>query len=214
MNEVWACIAQNAPGALPVKSVSVNKSTVTYAYDALDRVTASTSSSGEKNAYAYDPAGNRTGWSRSGAKDGDFRQQATFNDANQLTQSETTGRGRGVAAGIASYSYDGAGNRVSQSVGGTATRFSYKPAGQTTQVSQEGRTTSYGYDGLGRRTMATNHYFARTYDPSAAAWTSQDPWRGTTDAPRRSADTGTPRTTRPATSTLTFRVTVYRWDFA
>ena len=33
-------------------------------------------------------------------------------------------------------------------------------------------------------TQGLNHYYARTYDPSAATWTSQDPWRGTTDEPR------------------------------
>ncbi|MFF9563486.1 RHS repeat-associated core domain-containing protein [Leifsonia sp. NPDC014704] len=33
-------------------------------------------------------------------------------------------------------------------------------------------------------TQGLNHYYARAYDPSAAAWTSQDPWRGTTDEPR------------------------------
>ncbi|WP_231371084.1 RHS repeat-associated core domain-containing protein [Cryocola sp. 340MFSha3.1] len=206
---------QSAPNQLaeagsdgPVKPVSVKKSTVTYAYDALDRLTASRSSSGEKNTYAYDPAGNRTGWSRSGAKDGDFRQQATFNDANQLTQSETAGRGRGVAAGIASYSYDGAGNRVSQSVGGTATRFGYNPAGQTTQVSREGRTTSYGYDGLGRRTTATEETRYGT-STTRTSFDGLDPVQSTT------AGAGTTTLVRDAVGALAEHVTANgkaTWD--
>lgn len=137
-------------------AVSVKKSTITYGYDPLGRLTASKTSAGEKNTYGYDAAGNRTSWTRSGAKDGNFAQRAEFNDANQLTRSETSAAGRGVSAGIASYSYDAAGNRVNQSVGGVATQYAYNPAGQTTRVSRDGRTTSYGYDGLGRNTSVTD----------------------------------------------------------
>ncbi|MFP3467425.1 RHS repeat-associated core domain-containing protein [Leifsonia sp. SIMBA_070] len=147
-------------GSVPSPVVSVKRSSVAYIYDALDRLTASATTAGknagEKNAYGYDRAGNRTSWSRSGAADGTFTQQAMFNDANQLTRSTTTGSGRGVSGGVAAYSYDGAGNRVNQSVGGVSTRFGYNPAGQTTQVQRDGRTTSYGYDGLGRRTATTD----------------------------------------------------------
>ncbi|MDR6973167.1 RHS repeat-associated core domain-containing protein [Leifsonia shinshuensis] len=143
--------------ATPTDPLSVKQSTVSYAYDALDRLTGSTATSGEKNIYGYDAAGNRTSWSRSGAKDGNFSQKAVFSDANQLTRSTTTGRGRGVPEGVASYAYDGAGNRVDQVVGGVSTRFAYNPAGQTTQATREGRSTSYGYDGLGRRTTTTDH---------------------------------------------------------
>ena len=147
-------------GPAPSDPASVKKSSIDYTYDALDRLTASATTigktPGEKNAYGYDPAGNRIAWSRSDANDGSFSQQAVFNDANQLTRSTTTGSGRGVAGGVASYSYDGAGNRVNQTVGGVSTRFGYNPAGQTTQVQREGRTTSYGYDGLGRRTATTD----------------------------------------------------------
>ncbi|MGN6763312.1 MAG: RHS repeat-associated core domain-containing protein, partial [Leifsonia sp.] len=232
----------------------------------------------------------RTAWSRTGASDGNFTQQATYNDADQLTRTDTSAAARGVAAGIATYSYDGAGNRVNQSIGGVSTQYGYNPAGQTTQVSRECRTTDYNYDGLGRRVTTTdstgygtdtthtvfnglapaqttstgagtatlvrdalgnlaehvsangdatwdlldrlgstvagangssitqlstyddwgsqqlatpgwsapenytgettdptqglNHYYARAFDPSAAGWTSSDPWRGLLTEPR------------------------------
>ncbi|KQR53539.1 hypothetical protein ASF88_01270 [Leifsonia sp. Leaf336] len=129
---------------------------VGYTYDGLDRLVTSTTSAGEKNAYVYDPAGNRTGWTRSGAKDGNFSQAASFSDANQLLRSETTGSGRGVGGGVANYSYDGAGMRTSQSVEGVGTSYEYDPTGRTAQVSREGRSTSYTYDGLGRQASVTD----------------------------------------------------------
>jgi len=64
----------------------------------------------------------------------------------RLTGSETTGRGRGVSAGAALYSYDAAGNRVNQLVAGVPTRFAYNSAGQTTEVAREGRTSASGGD--------------------------------------------------------------------
>lgn len=132
------------------------KQSVAYSYDALDRLTASTTNSGEKNIYGYDPAGNRTSWSRAGASDGDFTQHAVFNDANQLTRTETSAAGRGVSAGIATYGYDAAGNRVAQTVSGVTTRFAYNPDGQTTEVDRPGRRTVYGYGGLSRNTTTTD----------------------------------------------------------
>lgn len=283
-------LGSSARPTTPSPHGSVKTSTTNYAYDPLGRLISSKTSAGEKNTYGYDAAGNRTSWSRSGATDGNFSQRASFNDANQLTGSETSGRGRGVSAGTASYSYDAAGNRVDQTVAGVSTRFAYNPAGQTTEVAREGRTTAYGYDGLGRNTSVTdrtrygtsttrtvfdgvepvqqsgtstgtttlirdalgslaehvaqdgtatwdlldrlgstvagasggsitqlssyedwgaqrfetgawsatenftgestdpteglNHYYARTYDPTAASWTSADPWRGLLTQPQ------------------------------
>ncbi|UAJ79320.1 RHS repeat-associated core domain-containing protein [Leifsonia sp. ZF2019] len=127
-----------------------------YGYDGVDRLASSTVSSGEKNTYAYDPAGNRIGWTRTGAADGNFSLSAVFNDANQLTRSNTSGAGRGVSGGVASYSYDRAGNRVSQSVAGVGSSLSYNASGQATQVSRDGRSTSYAYDGLGRQASSTD----------------------------------------------------------
>ncbi|WP_295127625.1 RHS repeat-associated core domain-containing protein [uncultured Leifsonia sp.] len=143
-------------GQDPAAKAAARVRSVAYGYDGLDRLVSSVASTGEKNAYAYDPAGNRTGWTRSGAKDGDFSQSASFSDANQLLRSETTGSGRGVADGVATYSYDGAGMRTSQSVGGVGTSYAYDPTGRTAQVTRDGRSTSYAYDGLGRRSSTTD----------------------------------------------------------
>lgn len=144
------------PAAVAGPSTKRKVMSVDYTYDRLDRLTSSTTSTGEKNAYSYDAASNRTGWSRAGAKDGDFTQSAEFNDADQITRTVTSGSGRGVVAGVATFGYDGAGNRSSQSVAGVGTSFAYNPAGQPTQVSREGRTTAYAYDGLGRQASVTD----------------------------------------------------------
>lgn len=140
-------------------TVTAAKPTITataYTYDNLDRLTTSTTKAGEKNTYNYDPAGNRTRWTRTGAPDGNFTQTATFNNANQLSSSSTSAAGRGVAAGTATYAYDGAGQRTNQTLASVNTGYGYNPAGQTTTVTQPGRTTSYAYDGLGRNATTTD----------------------------------------------------------
>ncbi|WP_244528366.1 MULTISPECIES: RHS repeat-associated core domain-containing protein [unclassified Leifsonia] len=187
------------PGAAVAKPKTTKTST-TYAYDALDRLTASTSAAGEKNSYGYDPAGNRTAWSRTGASDGNFAQQGTYNDADQLTRTDTSGPGRGVAAGTATYSYDGAGNRVNQSIGGVSTQYGYNPAGQTTQVSREGRITDYGYDGLGRRVTTTD-------STGYGTDTTHTVFNGLTPAQTTSTGTGTATLVRDALGNLAEHVT-------
>ncbi|WP_348786597.1 RHS repeat-associated core domain-containing protein [Leifsonia sp. NPDC080035] len=139
-------------GIRAATSVSI----VDYSYDGLDRLASSTTSAGERNVYGYDAAGNRTGWTRTGSSGGNFTQTATFNDANELTRTTTSGSGRGVSAGIATYGYDGAGNRTTQSVAGVGTQYAYNASGQTASVSRDGRTTSYAYDGLGRQASSTD----------------------------------------------------------
>ncbi|MDN4613897.1 RHS repeat-associated core domain-containing protein [Leifsonia sp. F6_8S_P_1B] len=148
-----------------------------YAYDGVDRLSTSTTKAGEKNTYRYDPAGNRVGWTRTGAKDGNFTQTAAFNNADQLTSTTTSAAGRGVAAGTATYSYDGAGQRTNQSLAGVSTGYGYNPAGQTTRVTRPGLTTTYSYDGLGRTAATTDETAygaattANTYDGSAVVQT-------------------------------------------
>ncbi|NUU08650.1 RHS repeat protein, partial [Leifsonia sp. C5G2] len=145
---------------LPVGSLTrLDRSTgirSAYTYDAADRVTAVTHTTPQPSAPpvpvatptpAPDAKGSAAATACTGVA-GYLGSRAAY----QLTASETSGRGRGVSAGTASYSYDAAGNRVDQTVAGVSTRFAYNPAGQTTEVAREGRTTSYGYDGLGRNT--------------------------------------------------------------
>jgi RHS repeat-associated protein len=202
---------QLASAAQPPASTSptsVATTATTYGYDRLGRLTSSKTSAGENNAYGYDPAGNRTSWTRSGAKDGNFTQSARFNDANQLTGSETTGRGRGVAAGVASYAYDASGNRVNQTVGGVSTRYAYNPAGQNTEVARDGRTVSYGYDGLGRNTSVTDQMKYGTT-------TTHTTFDGTAPAQTRSDTGGTTTLIRDALGSLAEHVTqdgMATWD--
>ncbi|MFF1573518.1 RHS repeat-associated core domain-containing protein [Leifsonia sp. NPDC058292] len=159
-----------------------------YKYDALDRLTASTNSTGEKNSYGYDAAGNRTSWKRTGTASSDFTQSASFSNANQLTRTDTTG----ANAGIASYGYDGAGNRTAQSVGGTGTSFSYDPTGRTTSVDRNGRSTTYAYDGLGRQASSTDtteygSSTTRTVSAGLAPVQQSDDRHGTTTLVRDAA---------------------------
>jgi RHS repeat-associated protein len=184
--------ASRTIGSAADSSAEPKVRSVSYKYDGLDRLVSSKTSAGEKNTYGFDATGNRTVWSRTGAKDGNFTQSAVFNDANQLTQSVTNGSGRGVAGGTASYSYDGAGMRASQSLGGVGVSYSYDPTGRTTSVARDGRSTSYSYDGLGRQsslidqskygTITTRNVF----DGSAAVQQS-DSTHGTTTLVRDAA---------------------------
>ncbi|WP_426518709.1 RHS repeat-associated core domain-containing protein [Diaminobutyricibacter sp. McL0618] len=139
--------ASSSSGAEPARTHSVS-----YGYDALERLISSQVAGGEKNAYTYDPAGNRTSWKRSSSGAGDLAQSAEYNNANQIVQTTTTGAGGGVAT----YGYDGAGNRTHQTSNGVTTGYGYDATGKVASVGREGRTTSYGYDGLGRQASATD----------------------------------------------------------
>lgn len=150
-----------------------------FAYDALNRLTGSTASTGEKNTYRYDPAGNRTGWDRTGSS-ADFTSMATFNEVDQLTATTRTGTG----AQDASYSYDPAGNRTRQVVGDTTTSFGYDPTGRVTSASRDGRSTTYSYDGLGRQVSSTD-----TMDKGGAQTTTQA-WSGTSVVQRTNSAHG------------------------
>ena len=71
----------------------------------------------------------------------------TYNQAGQLTQTVSGGE-------TTSYTYDGAGNVVSQeelsgAAAAESTTNSYNQAGQLTQTVSGGETTSYSYDGAG-----------------------------------------------------------------
>ncbi|WP_431279060.1 RHS repeat-associated core domain-containing protein [Leifsonia poae] len=159
-----------------------------YSYDPLGRLAASVSSKGEKNEYGYDAAGNRTSWTHAGGKSAAAAQSASFNDANQLTRTDTTGAG----AGGATYDYDGAGNRTRQSVSGTSTSFRYDPTGRTTAVERDGRTNTYAYDGLGRQASSTDATkygtnTTRTVSSGTSAIQQTDTLHGTTTLVRDAA---------------------------
>ena len=148
-----ASTASTATGTSSSPSAkSTQTRSMSYGYDALERLTTSQLAGGEKNSYTYDAAGNRTSWKRSGSPAGDLNQFAEYNNANQIIQTTTTGAGSGAAT----YGYDGAGNRTRQTSNGVTTGFGYDATGRVASVSREGRSTSYAYDGLGRKASATD----------------------------------------------------------
>ncbi|UPL14756.1 RHS repeat-associated core domain-containing protein [Microbacterium galbinum] len=154
----------------PDTTQSVDTLSHTFTYDNLGRLTQSEASDGETNAYGYDEAGNRTSWDVTGAEAGDSHLTAQFNAAGQLTSTKTTG----VNAGSASYSFDGAGNRSSQTVNGVPTSFGHDAAGRLLSTQTEGRSTSYAYDGLDRRTSVTDETRFGS-DTTGTTWDGLDP---------------------------------------
>jgi RHS repeat-associated protein len=130
------------------KSVVV-KDVRSYTYDNLNRLSSSTGTM-SSSTYSYDPAGNRT-VATSETPDETTRTTASYNAANQLTEATTTGD----EAGTGSYSYDGNGNRTSQTEAGTTTQYSYGPDNKLTSVTTPDRTATYSYDGVGRQTGST-----------------------------------------------------------
>ncbi|MFK3835765.1 RHS repeat domain-containing protein [Microbacterium sp. NPDC087868] len=111
-----------------------------------------------------------TSWDVTGAEAGDSHLTAEFNAAGQLTSTKTTG----ANAGSASYSFDGAGNRPSQTVNGVPTSFGHDAAGRLLSTQTEGRSTSYAYDGLDRRTSVTDET-AFGSDTTGTTWDGLDP---------------------------------------
>jgi RHS repeat-associated protein len=112
----------------------------------------------------------RTSWDVTGAEAGDSHLTAQFNAAGQLTSTKTTG----TNAGSASYSFDGAGNRSSQTVNGVPTSFRHDPAGRLLSTQKQGRSTSYTYDGLDRRTSVTDETVFGS-DTTGTTWDGLDP---------------------------------------
>jgi YD repeat-containing protein len=97
--------------------------------------------------YAYDPAGNRVEASIN-TDAGTTDVMASFNEANQLTGSTSSGAS-------STYGYDGHGNRTTQNENGVTTDFSYQNDNRLTGVSPDGRSTSYAYDGASRQLNTT-----------------------------------------------------------
>ena len=123
--------------------------TVEYSYDELNRLTSETITRGSTTSvteYTYDANSNRT----SMTKDGTVTNY-TYNSLNQLTQ-----------AGNVTYTWDNAGNLVSQSsTGTTLSTYSYDSRNRMTAANvnslQGTITETYTYDYLGNRTSKTTN---------------------------------------------------------
>jgi RHS repeat-associated protein len=115
--------------------------TTDYAYDDAGRLKTVKVNGELKESYSYDAAGNRTGGAESYDADG-FRKGLTYSARGELLQS-----------GGVTFTYDGAGRRVSRTVGGVTTKFLYGNPENSLQVTAtdgpEGVTTYY-YDDASR----------------------------------------------------------------
>jgi len=133
--------------------------TTTYAYDDLDRLTASIASDGRETYYAFDSAGNRIRqW---GAR---IRNEITeqyeivysYNAANQILRTVDS------VTGITTYSYDANGNRIGERAFERWVDYQYDPENRMTEARvrvwnnaqweyKNGIYERYTYDGDGRR---------------------------------------------------------------
>ncbi len=113
-----------------------------YTYNAQSQVTQETPGTATAKSYSLDASGNLTTLP-TGAS-------GTYNADSELTSSTLSGT-------TTSYTYDAAGNRSGESVGGTATvSATYNGANQLTSYSDPLATmTSATYNGLGLRTAVT-----------------------------------------------------------
>ncbi|WP_020075482.1 RHS repeat-associated core domain-containing protein [Cryocola sp. 340MFSha3.1] len=170
------------------------------AYDKAGQTTQVTLPTGQKLAYTYgyDGLGRRTTATEE-TRYGTSTTRTSF-DGLDPVQSTTAGAGTTTlirdavgalaehvtANGTATWDLlDRLGSTVAGATGGSITQLSsyddwgdqrFETTGWSAPENFTGETTD--------PTQGRNHYYARAYDPSAASWTSQDPWHGTTDEPR------------------------------
>ncbi len=133
-----------------------------YGYDDLNRLTdiLQTKNGTTLASYAYtlDAVGNRVGLV---AADGSSAQWS-YDDAYRLS-GETLRNGSNVVIYQAGFSYDPAGNRLSQTVNGATTSFSYNSLDQLLTAG----TAQYEYDGRGNLVSLTNGTNVTQYDYDA-----------------------------------------------
>jgi RHS repeat-associated protein len=144
------------------QAVDTQDGTITHGYDTLDRLISETSPRGSV-AYSYDAAGRRTKLSIPSQPDVVY----TYDNADRLT---------GITKGTDSvgFAYDAIGRRTTLSLpGGIAASYTYDDAGQLTGIvyTRAGLTLgdlAYQYDAAGRRIQESGT-FARRSIPSAMA---------------------------------------------
>ncbi len=144
---------------------SSSLSPATYTYNAQSQVTQDTPGTGAAKTYALDASGNLTTLP-TGAS-------GTYNAGSQVTASTLSGT-------TTSYTYDAAGNRTGENVGGSSTvSATYNGANQLTSYSNSlANLSSATYNGLGLRT-------AVTVTPSGgSAGTNSFLWNTTTSVPQ------------------------------
>lgn len=133
--------------------------TETYTYDPLYRLTASLSSDGTHNHYAFDAAGNRLTWAglRLGAGGTEaFTITYGYDAANQLLSAADS------AQGITTYAFDAAGNRTGEHSPTGEKQLLYDGLNHLRLASvlegghyKDGVQETYTYDGQNRRVLKT-----------------------------------------------------------
>jgi RHS repeat-associated protein len=113
--------------------------TIDYTYDALNRLTAADTSTGDYYHYTYDAVGNR------------LSQANSFGGTETTTAYVYDAANRLTSAGGVSYTWDNNGNMTSDGVN----TYTYDGANRLIAVNGQSSTTSYAYDGLGDRLQQT-----------------------------------------------------------
>lgn len=139
--------------------------TVEYTYDELERLTSETVTVGDTvsvTTYTYDANSNRLSMNKDGVVT-----NYTYNSLNQITQ-----------AGDISYTWDNAGNLVSQSSNGaTIATYTYDCYNRMISASVNGIegtiTETYTYDCLGNRTSKTSNGVTTYYTTDLSSGYSQ-----------------------------------------
>ena len=84
----------------------------------------------------------------------DITRVYTYDTAGRLTETRETDNSDGTAGtGITSYTYDKAGNRLTETKSGSMTSYSYNDLDQLTECRTAGETKTYSYDRNGNQTL-------------------------------------------------------------
>ena len=137
-------LAVPPPASAPQTAAEVIQ--IVYEYDALDRLTAAQSSTGETFTYTYDPSGNRLSQTQNGVTT-----LFTYDAANRLLSAAGTAftwddNGNLLSDGLNAYTYDAA-NRLSALTGPAAAyTFTYDGLGNRYQTTADGSLTTFTLD--------------------------------------------------------------------
>ena len=183
-----------------------NGVTVGYGYDSRNRLTSVTEQAGSNTlasyTYTLDAAGNRT---KVANADGSSTLW-TYDQAYRLV-GETQFDASSTQTSQTTYTYDGVGNRLSQTVNGQATTYTYNNLDEFVSSTTGSQTVQYHYDGRGNLTQTTSGTSTTSFTVDAADRpVSATLPNGTTVAFAYDADG------RRVKQTVGSTVTNYLWD--
>ncbi len=195
-------------GASDATMTVLDTVTTKYAYDAGNRLTTSTQSTGAADDYAYDQVGNRTAWSHtaatssSGVLDPVLMVDASGASVPRPPASLATGTVKasdvsfdqtqafnslnqlvsstGGPAGAHTYGYDVDGHRTSVTGGGFEATYRWNELGQLTGYTDPSGSTRFEYDALGRRVASTTDSAYGSVNTSTV-WNGMQPLQDSSD---------------------------------